>query len=331
MTVAAKIMPSAIRLAGQRGWKYALLALGLALLPLLLVDYQRVFVAEIFVWGLFALSFALVYGFGGMLSFCQAVFFGMGCWGFNFATFYLGANTWGALASAAVAAMLFALPVGFIATRARSHHFLIVTVIISVLVHTVLSSGHYRWIAGPYVTRSLTFVPEVPLGFASFSFFSELVSYYFTLATVAAAFAVAGLLVNSPFGRAIQAVRENEQRAALIGLNVNRLRFQMFVAASGFAGVAGALYALLTRYTNIEFFHWTYSGLAVIWSVVGGVQSLIGPFIGTAFYMISAEYLSRYFEQFMILFGIILLLILRFAPEGLWGVILARLRRSRNA
>jgi branched-chain amino acid transport system permease protein len=136
----------------------------LVVLPWLVADYQRIFVAEIFIWGLFALSFALVYGFGGMLSFAQAVFFGMGCYGFNLGTFYFGFGTWGAVLSAMIVAALFALPVGFIATRARHHHFLIVTIIVSVLITSLLASGHWKWIAGPYVTRSLTFVPEVPLG-----------------------------------------------------------------------------------------------------------------------------------------------------------------------
>jgi branched-chain amino acid transport system permease protein len=315
----------------SEGSGYLLLVAGLILLPWFIPNYQRVFAAEIMVWGLFALSFAIVYGVGGMLSFAQAVFFGMGCWGFNFATYYLELNTWGAIVAAIAAAMLFALPTGFIATRALQHHFLIVTVIISVLVHTVLASGHYRWIAGTYVTRAMTFVPEVPIGFTSLSFKSELVSYYFTFFFVTVAVGLAWLIVNSPFGRALRAVRDNETRSALIGLNVNRLRFLMFVVATGFAGLAGALYALVARYTDLEFFHWTYSGKAVVLAVVGGVHSLVGPFFGTAFYMIASEHLSRYFEQFVIVFGIILLIVIRYAPEGLWGLIVRHaLRRARR-
>ncbi len=302
----------------------------LIILPWLVPDYQRVFIAEIYVWGLFALSFALVYGFGGMLSFAQAVFFGMGCYGFNLGTFYFGFGTWGAVLTAIVVAGAFALPVGFIATRARHHHFLIVTIIVSVLVHAVLASGHWNWIAGPFVTRSLTFVPEISLGFASFSFISDTVVYYFTLALVAAAVGVCWLVVRSPFGRALLAIKDNEMRAQLIGLNVNLLRWMMFVLAASVAGLAGSLYALLARYTNLEFFHWTYSGQAIVWAVIGGVQTLVGPFLGTAFYMLCTEYLSRYFEQFIIVFGVILLLVLRYSPDGLWGLVLRSVRRSQR-
>ena len=306
----------------------ACLAAFFVVLPWLVPNYQQIFIAEILIWGLFAMSFALVFGFGGMLSFAQAVFFGAGCYGFNVGTYYFGFNTWGAVFSAVMAAVLFAIPVGFIATRVRQHHFLIVTIIISVLVTTILASGHWKWIAGPYVTRSLTFVPEVPLGFVTFSFFKEEVAYYFTVAMVAAAVFFCWLIINSPFGRAMLAIKDNETKAQMIGLHVNKLRWMLFIIAAGVAGYAGALYALLARYTNLEFFSWVYSGKAIVMAMIGGVGSLIGPFIGTAFYMISNEYLSRFFEQFIIVFGIILLIVIRYAPDGLWGLIRRGIRNN---
>jgi branched-chain amino acid transport system permease protein len=300
-------------------------------LPGLVSEYQRVFIAEIFIWGLFAMSFAMVYGYGGMLSFAQAVFFGAGCYGFNLGTFYFHFNIWGAVITAVITAMAFALPIGYIATRAKQHHFLLFTVIISVLVTTTLSSGHWRWIAGPYVSRSLPFIPELPLGIVTLSFFHGTVTYYFTVAMVALAFALSWMLVHSPFGRALVAIRDNEKRAQLIGLNVNKLRWMMFVAAAGVAGYSGSLYAILARFTSLEFYHWVYSGKAVVMAIVGGVNSLVGPFLGTAFYMIVNEHLSRYFESFIIIFAVLMLIVIRYAPEGLWGLMLrgyAMMRRS---
>ena len=308
-------MTLAASLPGRAG-----IVLLLALLPWIVPDYQRVFAAEIFIWGLFALSFALVYGYGGMLSFAQAVFFGFGCWGFNLGTFYFGFNVWGSVICAPAAAVAAAVPIGYFATRVRQHHFLIVTVIVSVLVVAILASGHWRWVAGPYVTRSLPAPPQVPLGLATFSFSSEIVAYYFTAAMVGLGVLAARAVVVSPFGKATLAIKDNEMRAMLIGIDGKFLRWMMFVAAAGIAGYAGSLYALLARYTSLEFFHWTYSGKAVIWAVVGGVQSLAGPFVGTAFYMIANEYLSRYFEHFIILFGILMLVVLRYAPDGIWGL-----------
>ena len=304
-------------------------ALGFVVLPWVLPDYLRVFAAEILIWGLFAMSFAMVYRYGGMLSFAQAVFFGCGCYGFNLATLRFHSNTWGALLCAVALAALVAVPVGYVATRVRHHHFLIVTVILSVLVSTVLSSGHWRWISGPYVTNALTFVPEVPLGVVTLGFGNEFVAYYFTAALVAVAVGLAFVLAGSPFGRALLAIRDNEQRAQLIGLDVKRLRWAMFVVAAAIAGLSGCLYALLARYTNLEFWDWTYSGKAVVMAILGGTGSLAGPFVGTAFYMIAAEYLSRWFEQFMILVGLLLLLVVRYAPDGLWGLLQRGLAAAR--
>jgi branched-chain amino acid transport system permease protein len=327
MTAVARHLPH--RAAVAPAYAAAGLAAAFIVLPWFLADYQRLFVAEILIWGLFAMSFGLVYGYGGMLSFAQAVFFGWGCYGFNLASFYFQWNTWGAVAMAIVAATLFALPVGYIATRVRQHHFLIVTVIVSVLVSAVLSSGHWRWIAGPYVTRSLTFVPEVPLGVVTLSYSNEFVAYYATLAIVGAALVVSWCLVQSSFGRFLLAVRDNEARAALIGLDVNRLRWAMFVVAAAIAGLAGALYALLARYTNLEFFDWTYSGKAVVMAILGGTGSLFGPFLGTAVYMMTTEFLSDYFRESTIIFGVLLLIMIRYAPQGLWGILSRTTRQWR--
>ncbi len=310
------------------GWPgMTVLGSAVLLMPLALADYQLIFAAEILIWGLFALSFGLVYGFGGMLSFAQALFFGAGCYGFNVATFKYALGTWSGILSGVAAAVLFAIPTGFVATRVRQHHFLIVTVILSVLVSAVLASGHWRWIAGPYVTRSLPFVPAVALGPWELSLGSEVVAFYFTSALVAAAVCLAWLLISSPFGTALRAIRDNESRAALVGLNVNLLRWMMFVFAAGIAGLAGTLYVLLARYTNLEFFDWTYSGKAVVAAIVGGATSLAGPFAGMLFYLVTTEYLSRHFQEFAILFGLLLLVVVRFAPDGLY-VTGARLLRE---
>ncbi len=289
-------------------------------------DYRLSFVAEILIWGVFALSFALVYGYAGMLSFAQAIYFGAGCWGFNATYFGLGLHGWWPILGGIAAAMALAVPTGFIATRLRRHHFLIVTVILSVLVTAILSSGHWRWLAGPFVTRSLPHPPVLPLGPFSVNYASDQAAYYATLALVALAVGLARLLVGSPFGKALLAVRDNEMRAALIGLPVNTLRFAMFIIAAGFAGLSGTLYLMLARYSNLEFFEWTYSGKAIVMAMLGGASSLVGPFLGTAFYMILADWLSTYSQQFMIVFGVLLLIVIRFLPDGLWGGVIRLLK-----
>lgn len=284
-----------------------------------LEDFQRSFLAEILVWGVFALSVSLVFGVGGMLSFAQALYFGAGCWGYNVAVFAYGLSGWAPVVAGVGAALAFAIPTGFIATRVRQHHTLIVTIILSVLVSTILASGHWRWIAGPYVTRSLPEAPTLPLGALTIDYADEMSAFLATATLVLGACLLAMLLIRSPFGLALKAVRENETKAAMLGYDVRLLRWLMFVAAAGFAGFAGVLYLMLSRYSNLEFFDWTYSGRAVVMAALGGLGTLIGPFVGTAVYLTAAEHLSRYYEHFMILVGILLLVLVRFMPDGLWG------------
>jgi branched-chain amino acid transport system permease protein len=284
--------------------------------------YHLTFLAEILIWGLFALSFALVYGFAGMLSLAQAIFFGMGCWGYNVVFFRYELSGWWPVVAGVAAAVVFAIPSGYFATRLRNHYFLIVTVILSILMTAVLASGHWRWIAGPYVTRSLPEAPHINLGQLVIDYGSDRQAFFLTAAIILIACLLAWLLVRSPYGKALAAVRDNELRAELIGLRVNTLRWVMFVIAAGYAGLAGVLYLMLCRYSNLEFFDWSYSGRAVVMAILGGVSTIFGPFLGTALYMIAAEYLSGFMESFMVLFGILLLLIIRFLPEGLWGALL---------
>lgn len=290
--------------------------------------YHLSFIAEIMIWGLFALSFALVYGFGGMLSFAQAIYFGMGCWGYNVAFFGYGLSGWWPMLAGVAAAVAFAVPTGYIATRLRHHHFLIVTVILSILVTAILSSGHWRWIAGPYVTRSLPEAPAIALGPVIVDYASDRQAFFATSVLVMLACMLARAVVRSPFGKALAAVRDNEVRAELIGLPVNALRWAMFVIAAGYAGLSGVLYLMLWRYSNLEFFDWSYSGKAIVMAILGGAATIPGPFLGTALYMITADYLSGFMESFMVIFGILLLAAIRYLPDGLWGGML-RLVKNR--
>src|SRR5581483_3782665 len=132
-----------------------LLAVLAALLavPAVLTPYYRIVVAEVLVWGLFGMAFDLLFGYTGMLSFGQALFFGAGAYGAAFAIFRLGAGLWGSLAFALLVATGFAAAVGFFAVRVSGHYFLVLTITVSVLVFLVLESGHWRWITGGYSGR----------------------------------------------------------------------------------------------------------------------------------------------------------------------------------
>jgi branched-chain amino acid transport system permease protein len=123
---------------------------------------------------------------------------------------------------------------------------------------------------------------------------------------------------------AFTAVRENATRAGLVGLNPYLIRLTSFVIAGFLAGVAGALFALFSRYASAQYMYWTVSGEAVIWTIVGGAGTLFGPAIGAALLILVREELSGYWEHYLILVGILVLLVVSFAPKGIVGSLVAR-------
>lgn len=291
---------------------------GLLVAPVVLPDYQLIFVAELACWGLFAVAFDLVFGYAGMLSFCQALFFGAGAYGVAYAIYFWNAQVWVAIALGLTVALVAALAVGFVAIRVSGHHFLISTIIISVLVYLILESGQWRWITGGYSGRPFP-TPEVPLGVTRLSMQSETVAYYFVVALALLTFAGCARVVRSPLGRAVACIRDNELRARMVGFHVERAKLAIFVIAGGVAGLSGALYSLLFRYTNLSFFEWTLSGKAVVWTVVGGAGTLVGPILGSAVYIVLSEALSGYFRSFPIVFGVVLIVMVIAAPRGIMG------------
>src|SRR5439155_13949930 len=160
-----------------RAWMLVGLLPPLVLLPHFLTPYQLAVFAEILIWGLFAMAFDLLYGYTGMLSFGQAVFFGAGAYGLGFAVLRLRWGVWESLGFAVVVAAVLAAALGSIAVRARGHYFLILTITFSVISILVLQSGHWRWLSRGYVASPFV-PPAVPLGPWKFSLMDSLVNYY---------------------------------------------------------------------------------------------------------------------------------------------------------
>jgi branched-chain amino acid transport system permease protein len=135
-------------------------------------------------------------------------------------------------------------------------------------------------------------------------------------------------LIGSPLGKAFLAIRENDVRASLIGLNVYLLRLIAFVIAGFLAGVAGALFALFGRYASASYMFYHVSGEAVVWAIVGGAGTLLGPLAGTAIFIVLREIVSTHWEHHALVVGVVAILVVIFAPKGimgLWRELLTRL------
>ena len=293
---------------------------GLLLLPIFLTPYQRSVLTEIMIWGLFAMAFDLLYGYTGMLSFGQAIFFGAGAYGMGFAVLRLQWGVWEALGFGIVLAAVFAAVVGALAVRVTGHYFLILTITFSVISVLVLQSGHWRWLSRGYVASPFV-PPNVPLGLWTISLTDPLVNYYWVLTFVVLSFFACWRIVHSPLGKVFQCIRENEERSRLIGYHVERFKLIAFVLAGIFSGLSGALLALTLRYVDISFFELSLSGKAVAWTVIGGAGTLIGAFLGAAVFIISTDYLSAWTVNVPLSIGLLLLVTVTLAPDGLIGVV----------
>ena len=274
-------------------------------------------VAEVLIWSLLAASVNLLLGYVGLLSFGQALYFGFGMYGVALSINAWNVGFWPALAIGIVAASAMALVTGVLAVRLTWHYFAIITVVFSLIFYFAAMS--MKWLTGGDDGVSFAPPPVFKFGDTTLSLADATVQYYVILAVVAASFALTALLVNSPPGLSFKAIRENDRRAALIGINVYRTRLIAFVIAGALAGTSGALFAFFGRYASASYMFYHVSGEAVVWAIVGGAGSLLGPLVGTGALILFRELISNIWEHYLIAVGAITILVVMFAPRGLAG------------
>jgi branched-chain amino acid transport system permease protein len=288
-------------------------------LPLVVDEFWVSVLAEILLWSLFAASVNLLFGYVGLLSFGQALYFGMGAYGVALGVQVYGLGFWGAFALGVAVAVATAAVAGIFAVRLTWHYFAIITVVFSLIFYFV-AVGWKSYTGGD---DGLNFSPPPVLTVAGtdWSLLDTTFQYYFILVTVGVCFVLMRAVLASPLGRAFVAVRENDARASLIGLDCYRIRYVAFVLSGLFAGVAGVLFALFSRYVSAQYMFWTVSGEGVIWTIVGGAGTLIGPPLGALLLILLREELSIYWEHYLLLVGAIVILVVTWAPDGIMGLL----------
>jgi branched-chain amino acid transport system permease protein len=292
------------------------LLLALVILPAGLNRFGQFFAAEIFTWALYAMGFNICFGMAGMLSFGHAAFFATGAYGATFAVLYLARDPWLALVAAVVLATALAILVGFFAVRVVSHSFVIITITFS-LVLLLLAHSQKDLTGGD---DGLLFPPLALVAGAGPSLASPLVAYYTALVFLAAGYVLLQRLWRSPLGLVFLAIRDSERRATLAGYDVQRYRWLAFVLSGSVAGLAGGLYAITHAQVNAQLFDITVSVDAVIWTLIGGAGSVLGPAIGAALVLAFTNAVGSFIVYTQIPVGILLILIVIFWPRGLSGV-----------
>lgn len=299
---------------------FAIVMALLIVAPLVLPEFWRRFLTEILIWGLLAMSSDLLIGYTGMISFGHSAFFGLGMYGAAAALILFSPpNLWLAIAFGLVAAAVIALFVAYFSTRLRDIYFAITTLIFSQIFYVII----FTWTSVTGGENGLIFSqPRFSIPFIMSERFTSTTLHWFVLAVVAGSYLILRRVTQSPFGMVLQSIRENEARTRAIGYPVERYKIVSVMLSGLFAGLAGVLYAIQNKFAAPDFVYFLISGDTVIFNVMGGIGTLVGPIVGAGFFQLMRELLSRLFgDQFpyLIPLGFIFIVMIIFLPQGLMG------------
>jgi branched-chain amino acid transport system permease protein len=288
--------------------------------PLVLPVFWRRFLTEVLIWGLLAMSSDLLIGYTGMVSFGHSAFFGLGMYGAAAALLLVSPpNLWLAIGLGLAGAAGAALFVAYFSTRLRDIYFAITTLIFSQIFYVII----FTWTPVTGGENGLIFSkPRLTIPFIYEGRFTNETMHWFVLGIVTASYLILRRVTRSPFGMVLQSIRENEARTRAIGYRVERYKIVAVMLSGLFAGLAGVLYAIQNEFAAPDFVYFITSGDTVIFNVMGGIGTLVGPIVGAGFFQLIRELLSRLFgDQFpyLIPLGVIFIVMIIFLPQGLLG------------
>ncbi len=285
--------------------------------------------SEVLIFGLAAMGCNLLLGFTGLLSFGQGIFFGLGSY-----TIALTLTRWPlpmplALLLAIVMGALGAAAVGWVAIRQKGTYFVMLTLAFAQMFYFIAYTA--TGITGG--DNGLLDIPRpsiVVLGHTLWSLTSPWQFYGFVAAVFLLAFWLLQRVSHSTFGRTLLAVRDNEERAGAIGYNLKLLKLQAFVISGAVTGLAGALHAMMTGIAPLANAEYHTSEMILVMTVIGGAGNLFASVLGSAFYVLMADWLSSLWPRWLLLLGLMLMAVSLWMQRGLWGLGDSVWRRLRH-
>jgi branched-chain amino acid transport system permease protein len=284
-----------------------LLAAAIVLLPFVV---RPVIAAEIWLFAIFGLGLNLLLGYTGLLSFGQATFFGSAAYVAGWLLKHYAINVFLALGIGVAVGALSALLVGYLCVQRSGLYFIMLTFALNQLFFFIA----YQWTS---VTGGEDGMPGVPRpAFLGIDFKDPMNYYIFVALLFLISLWVMRRVVESPFGKILQAIRENEVRAAAVGYNVPRFKLAAFVIGGAFSGLAGVLYAMLFGIVPLEAIGFVASGNVVFATLIGGSGSLYGPVIGSFVFIWLSESMSVVWERWPLLLGVAFVIVVLFFRGG---------------
>ena len=311
--------------------------IALVILPFVVPPYQTVLLSYGLVFAIAALGFNLLLGYTGLLSFGHSAYFGVGAYAVAFVVKYLKIDSMevlllaGILGSALVAALF-----GLLCVRYTKIFFGILTLALSQVLWSL--AFKFFWVTGGSdglrVPTPTLLAGTVKIGATAGQDKLDFLShryYFYVLAIFVICVVLMWVIVHSPFGKALQAVRDNETRAEFVGVQVWHYRWVAFLISGVYTGLAGALWVPLNGLTTPDILHWTFSGKIVFFTVLGGFQTFFGPIVGAGIYNYLETYAVGHTVYWQMVLGIVLVVLVLALPAGIVGTAIRLMPRFRKA
>ena len=290
----------------------------LLLLPVFLPRFYVYLVSIILLYGLLATSLNLVLGYGGIFQFHHAVFYGVGAYGTTLMLTKTGLPPMLAFIVGPLVSAAFGLVLGIICIRLSKLYFGMLQISLGSLVWAIV----YRWYSFTGGDDGIHGIP-IPEMLSSPNS-----AYYFTLIITLVCLFIMWKIIRSPFGSALQGIRDNPVRSEMIGINVKRHQLLALAIAGFFAGVAGSLFVVVDNTVFPDMLFWTLSLEIIIMCLLGGWFTFLGPMLGAAVIIALRTFVSTYTVYWALVLGIIMMLVIFFLPNGILGYVEEKFKKG---
>ncbi len=275
---------------------------------------------EVAIWFIFALGFNLLFGYAGLHSFGHGAYLGVGAYAFGLYEQNVAVDLWGGLAVAVLAAGLAGALVGALISHRRGIYFALLSIacgqvfwFCAIKLHSI--TGGEDGLLG--IPR-----PDLVIGPVRIELAGNAALYWFVAVILVVVIVVLWRVVNAPFGRVLQAIRQNEMRARFVGYDVWKIKWLAFTLSAAFAGLAGGLFAMAQESAYPDVMSINQSGLIVMMVLVGGgLVSFWGPVLGVLVYFLARDILGGLTETWLLWFGLMFVIVVMARPEGLAGLV----------
>jgi len=295
----------------SRKWLWPAVGILIILLiwPTLVPRFYVYILSLIFVTALLAMSLNLTVGYGGLFQFHHGAFYGVGAYAAALVLTKTSLPMWVGYIAGPMVAALVGLLIGWFCVRLSQLYFGMLQISLGSLIWTIV----FRWYDFTGGDDGLHGIPRPSILSSPNSV------YYFILLVLVVCLVALYIIVKSPFGATLQAIRDNPQRCAAVGINVRRHQLMAIVIATFFAGIAGVLFVVLERFVSPVLLFWTLSLEIFIMCLLGGWFTFAGPMVGAAIIVALRTFVGKYTEYWTLILGVILILLIFFLPEGVMG------------